>query len=44
MADDVKGTITLRLRRVPWDEALDTVIRMEKLHLERDGDVYLITR
>lgn len=44
VADDVKGTITLRLRKVPWDQALDTVIRMEKLHLERDGDVYLITR
>jgi type IV pilus assembly protein PilQ len=44
VADDVKGTITLRLRRIPWDQALDTVIRMEKLHLERDGDVYLITR
>lgn len=44
VADDVKGTITLRLRRVPWDQALDTVIRMEKLHLERDGGVYLVTR
>ncbi len=44
VADDVKGTVTLRLRRVPWDQALDTVVKMEKLHLERDGEVYLITR
>lgn len=44
VADEVKGTITLRLRQVPWDQALDTVVRLEKLHLERHGDVYLVTR
>lgn len=44
VADDVEGTITLRLRQVPWDQALDTVVRLEKLHLERHGDLYLITR
>ena len=44
VADDVKGTITLRLRQVPWDQALDTVVRLEKLHLERRGDIYLVTR
>ena len=44
VADDVKGTITLRLRQVPWDQALDTVVRLEKLQLERQGDLYLITR
>ena len=44
VADDVKGTITLRLRQVPWDQALDAVVRLEKLHLEREGDVYLVTR
>ena len=43
VADDVKGTITLRLRQVPWDQALDTVVRLEKLHLERRGDIYLVT-
>jgi len=44
VADDVKGTITLRLRRIPWDQALDTVVRLEKLRLERHGDLYLVTR
>jgi type IV pilus assembly protein PilQ len=44
VADDVKGTITLRLRQVPWDQALDTVVRLEKLQLERHGDLYLIKR
>jgi len=44
VADEVKGTITLRLRQVPWDQALDTVVRLEKLHLERHGDLYLVTK
>ena len=44
VADDVKGTITLRLRQVPWDQALDTVVRLEKLQVERQGDIYLVTR
>jgi hypothetical protein len=44
VADDVEGAVTLRLRSVPWDQALDTVIRMEQLSLRRDGTVYTITR
>lgn len=44
VADDVKGSITLRLRQVPWDQALDAVVKLEKLHLERQGDIFLITR
>lgn len=44
VADDVKGKLTLRLRRVPWDQALDTVVKVKKLKLERNGDIYLVTR
>jgi type IV pilus assembly protein PilQ len=44
VADDVKGTITLRLRQVPWDQALDAVVKLEKLHLEQQGAIYLVTR
>jgi type II secretory pathway component HofQ len=44
VADDVKGTITLRLRQVPWDQALDAVVKLEKLRLEQRGDIYLVTR
>lgn len=44
VADDVKGTITLRLRQVPWDQALDAVVRLQKLHLEQRGEIYLVTR
>jgi type II secretory pathway component HofQ len=43
VSDEVKGTVTLRLRRVPWHQVFDTVIKLKKLHVERNGDVYLIT-
>ena len=34
---DVKGKVTLRLDRVPWDQALDAVLRMHGLEARRDG-------
>jgi len=27
VADDVKGTVTIKLRNVPWDQALDIVLK-----------------
>src|SRR5205823_8603824 len=27
VADDVKGTVTIKLRNVPWDQALDIILR-----------------
>ncbi len=36
---DVKGTLTLRLRHVPWDQALDVIARAKGLGLERQGNV-----
>lgn len=42
VASDVTGKITLRLRRVPWDQALDVVVRAKGLEAERDGDVILV--
>lgn len=42
VADDVRGTITLRLRGVPWDQALDVVARAKGLAVERDGAVLLV--
>jgi type IV pilus assembly protein PilQ len=35
----VKATVTIRLRNVPWDEALDIVLRDKGLRAERQGDV-----
>ncbi|MBX3191490.1 MAG: secretin and TonB N-terminal domain-containing protein [Labilithrix sp.] len=39
---DVAGTITLRLRRVPWDQALDVIARAKGLFVERDGNVIFV--
>jgi type IV pilus assembly protein PilQ len=44
IADDVKGKVTLRLRRVPWDQALATVVKVKRLELEQDGSVYLVRK
>lgn len=42
VASDVTGTITLRLRRVAWDQALDVVVRAKGLEAERERDVILV--
>jgi type IV pilus assembly protein PilQ len=42
VAGDVSGTITLKLARVPWDQALDVVAKAKGLALERDGNVIIV--
>ena len=44
VGDDVRGTVTLRLRAVPWDQALDTIVKMERLRVTRNGRVHVISR
>ncbi len=41
---EVSGKVTMRLRHVPWDQALDVIVRAKELSIERDGNVLLITR
>ncbi len=38
-ADTVQGNITLRLIDVPWDQALDIILRARGLDQRRDGNV-----
>ncbi|MDW8479038.1 MAG: type IV pilus secretin PilQ family protein [Xanthomonadales bacterium] len=38
-ADSVQGNITLRLIDVPWDQALDIILRARGLDQRRDGNV-----
>lgn len=38
-ADSVNGNVTLRLDRVPWDQALDIVLRAKSLDKRIDGNV-----
>ncbi|WP_229668407.1 type IV pilus secretin family protein [Arenimonas soli] len=38
-ADTVQGNVTLRLMNVPWDQAMDIVLRAKQLDKRRDGNV-----
>lgn len=38
-ADDVTGTITIRMRNVPWDQALDVVLQAKGLGMVRQGNL-----
>ena len=38
-ADTVEGNVTLRLINVPWDQAMDIVLRAKQLDKRRDGNV-----
>ncbi len=39
MSDDVKGTITVRMRDVPWDQALDVILKSKSLGMTREGNL-----
>lgn len=41
-SDTVTGSVTLRLRNVPWDEALDIIMRTKGLAKRQIGDVLLV--
>lgn len=38
-ADNVKGTVTIRMRNVPWDQALDVVLQAKSLGMDRRGNI-----
>ena len=37
--DDVKGEVTIRMRNVPWDQALDVVLQSKGLGMVRQGNL-----
>lgn len=39
VADDVSGKVTIRLRNVPWDQALDLILRTKGLGKEEVGNI-----
>jgi len=41
-SDSVTGTVTLRLKDVPWDQALDIILRSKGLDKRKSGNVLLI--
>jgi len=38
-SDDVKGTISLRLKNVPWDQAFDLILKSKDLDSVKEGNV-----
>jgi type IV pilus assembly protein PilQ len=42
LSDEVKGTISLKLRQVPWDQALIMIMKAKKLGYTRSGNVIRI--
>jgi type IV pilus assembly protein PilQ len=41
-SDTVQGTLTLRLKDVPWDQALDIILQTKGLDMRKNGSVVLI--
>ena len=39
VADDVQGRVTIRLRNVPWDQALELILRSKGLGKEEIGNI-----
>ena len=42
VSDTVKGSLTLRLKNVPWDQALDIILKTKGLAMRRDNNVIRI--
>ena len=42
VSDSVQGNVTLRLQNVPWDQALDIVLRTKGLDKRQDGNVMYV--
>jgi type IV pilus assembly protein PilQ len=42
VSDSVNGSVTLRLQSVPWDQALDIVLRAKGLDKRQQGNVIII--
>jgi type IV pilus assembly protein PilQ len=42
IADDVTGTISIKLVNVPWDQALDVILETKGLEMKREGNIIQI--
>lgn len=40
--DDVKGNVTVSMKRVPWTQALETILRINGLAKKQDGNVITV--
>lgn len=44
ISDDIKGKLTLKLRQVPWDQALVVIMKAKQLGYARSGNVIRIAQ
>ena len=42
VSDTVSGSLTLRLKNVPWDQALDIILKTKGLGMRQNGNVMLV--
>ncbi len=42
VSDTVQGNVTLRLRNIPWDQALDIVMTTKGLDMRQNGNVIIV--
>lgn len=42
VSDTVQGAISLRLKDVPWDQAMDIILRSKALAMRKNGNVILV--
>jgi type IV pilus assembly protein PilQ len=42
VSDSVKGSVTLRLQNVPWDQALDIILKTKGLGKRQEGNVIIV--
>ena len=42
VADDVKGAVTIKMKQVPWDQALDAILRAKGYTSDREGNVVTV--
>jgi len=40
--EDVKGTVTMKLNEVPWDQALETILDIQQLGTKTQGNVIVV--
>jgi type IV pilus assembly protein PilQ len=38
-ADDVSGSVTIRMRNIPWDQALDVILQSKRLGMTQRGTI-----
>lgn len=41
-SDTVRGNVTLRLKNVPWDQALDIILKSKGLGIRQEGNVMMV--